>query len=520
MKRVSQGGTSPGPKYPNFSEIDSDLSSEELNFPSQSTDPELGEKLLTLSQASSTHHTQNQLNNFTAQSQRDKTSDSDDESSSEMDFNLTNKDWLDYDSNSSSEEHPFQEATTCFASSLQNFVDAAGASNAASTILENPELRKEISKKLFSASNKSLKASLKTSKLTSSKKDRNYLLTLTPKDLCIEFQDHSNESFQLLIQGLLGIANQEDIFKSQFLLNNIAGIYSMVGRILNRNATGYALLLTTSARDGGLREDSLKLFSSMVHPRTSQRYDKSVLSVGWDTKLKMALKTEANHFKEQKQAEAKIEKLLLDGADDKTVGAAKSDLEDLLDTAPPQLQMVWDNLNLRTKHRFERAGDAYSDSNLDWMASMWIRDRIDANHMEHREGVALKGAENLSIKDLIPSEKEKDYIFIALIDYFSYRLVQRHPLLFKSISGCIKQSRPHQFQKAMDSRSEEFTANLFTQSESRTEDLITMMSEVQLNVHTFEDNNGVDHCHEKKIVSGDNKTEKNMHYGILRLTLQ
>ena len=42
-----------------------------------------------------------------------------------------------------------------------------------------------------------------------------------------------------------------------------------------------------------------------------------------------------------------------------------------------------------------------------------------------------------------------------------------------------------------------------------------MMAEVQLNVHTFVDNEGGDHCHEKKIVSGDNKTEKNMHYGIL-----
>ena len=45
-----------------------------------------------------------------------------------------------------------------------------------------------------------------------------------------------------------------------------------------------------------------------------------------------------------------------------------------------------------------------------------------------------------------------------------------------------------------------------------------MIIEVQLNVHTFVDNEGGDHCHEKKIVSGDNKTEKNMHYGILRLT--
>ena len=52
------------------------------------------------------------------------------------------------------------------------------------------------------------------------------------------------------------------------------------------------------------------------------------------------------------------------------------------------------------------------------------------------------------------------------------------------------------------------------------EDLIQMMSEVQLNVHTFDDNRGVQHCYERKICSGDNKTEKNMHYGILRFTMQ
>ena len=69
----------------------------------------------------------------------------------------------------------------------------------------------------------------------------------------------------------------------------------------------------------------------------------------------------------------------------------------------------------------------------------------------------------------------------------------------------------------MNKKSSEFTGSLFTKSESRTEDLINMMAEVQLNVQTFEDTAGEKHCYEKKIVSGDNKTEKNMFYGILRL---
>ena len=337
--------------------------------------------------------------------------------------------------------------------------------------------------------------------------------------LCDEFHDNSSISFQLLTQGLLGITNQEDIFASQFLLNNIALLYSTIGKIQDRRAIGYALLLTTMARDGGLREDSLKLFSSMVHPRTSQKYDKSVLATGWDSKLQASLKEEKDHFIDQKEAEHNLEQLLQSEAPPEAVEAAENELEVLRDNSPPQMQMVWDNINLRTGHRFARVGDSYSDSNLDWMASLWVKDRIDANHMAHN-GIALKDVDSLSIKDMLPSNKEKDYIFIALVHYFSQRLVDRHPLLFKDIVQCVKPNKPHQFQQAMDTKSQEFTGKLFTKSESRTEDLISMMSEVQLNVNTFEDDEGVTHCYEKKIVSGDNKTEKNMHYGILRLLMQ
>ena len=183
-----------------------------------------------------------------------------------------------------------------------------------------------------------------------------------------------------------------------------------------------------------------------------------------------------------------------------------------------QQQLVWYDLNPRTKHRFERAGDKYSDSNLDWMASLWIQDRINANHMQHNEGMALK--DYLSIKDFVPSDKEKDYIFSALVHYFSHRLVERHPLLYKSIAKSVRPCRPHQFHREMSEKSKEFTGNLFTKSESHTEDLIDMMSNVQLNVHKYNGSDGASHCYERKIVSGDNKTEKNMHHGILRSTLQ
>ena len=63
----------------------------------------------------------------------------------------------------------------------------------------------------------------------------------------------------------------------------------------------------------------------------------------------------------------------------------------------------------------------------------------------------------------------------------------------------------------------EFTSQLFCKSESKTSDLIEMMKEVQDKfVHKHKDTMDQVHCFEKKQISGDNKTEKNSHYGILR----
>ena len=502
------------PKHPFMSESESDSASEDYayQFVSQSTSNSLPNISLNLESSSPLPNVR-----LACESSSESISDENESNSSEKDMAFMHQDWQE-DLHYSSDDYDVPKPPTKnnFRQALEELVTTFGATEAASVILENGEISAEITKLLFTRSHSSLKDSLKKSKLSSKKQDRNYLLSLTPEILCTEFHDVSNPAFQLLSHGLFGVTNPADVFGSQHLLNSIALIYSTVSKTINRQATGYALLLTTAARDGGLREDTLRLFPSMVHPRTSQRYDKCVLSVDWDTKLRKCLKEEKVYFEKLIIAEAKIEKLLQEGAHDHDVDTAKEDLERLLDEAPPQVQLVWDNLNLRSKHRFERVGDNYSDTNLDWMASLWIQDRISANHMEHREGVALKAIENLSVKDFIPSETEKDYIFIALVHFFTYRLLQRHPLLFKSLATCIKEFRPHQFQEAMDKKSEEFTGNLFTRSESNTEDLIEMMSEVQLNVHTYKDIAGNEHCCEKKIVSGDNKTEKNMFYGILR----
>ena len=147
----------------------------------------------------------------------------------------------------------------CLRSALADHIEAVGISSAVKTLLDDENIRTEISKALFSTSHASLKSSLKGNKsmLTASKKDRNYLLSLTPRALCEEFAANSSPAFDLLIQGLLGISDRKKVFESQYLLNIITLIYSTIGKLLNRQATGYALLLTTTARDGGLREARL-----------------------------------------------------------------------------------------------------------------------------------------------------------------------------------------------------------------------------------------------------------------------
>ena len=69
----------------------------------------------------------------------------------------------------------------------------------------------------------------------------------------------------------------------------------------------------------------------------------------------------------------------------------------------------------------------------------------------------------------------------------------------------------------MSQKSTVFTGELFTKSESKTEDLISMIGDIQQKyTHTYYDADGNKKCFERKILSGDNKTEKNSHHGILR----
>ena len=241
-------------------------------------------------------------------------------------------------------------------------------------------------------------------------------------------------------------------------MNNMALILSTIAKVVNKKATGYALCLTTVARDGGLREDSLSMLACMVHSRTSQRHDKKVLANGWNDTLLAELKKEKDHFDKIREAEKRVASCIENVSNDTEIEAASNELDDLLDNTSPQFQLVWDNLNLTTKHRFERSGDAHdTSSKVDWVASIWIRDRIDANHMDNRRGVTVKDIDSLTIKDFVASDKEKDYVFINLVHYFASRLVKRHPLIYKSIASSIRPNKPHQFQAAMNQKSIEVT---------------------------------------------------------------
>ena len=166
-------------------------------------------------------------------------------------------------------------------------VSEEGISETATAILENTDLKEKILELLMVEAHQELKHSLQKSTLKRTQ-ERDYLLTLTPQGLCEEFAANSPMCYKLLVEGLLG-KDIDKVFRSQKLQNIVSLTYSTAAKYVNRKATGFALKLTTAARDGGLREDSLNILSCFVHPRTSQVYDKEILAIGWDAKLQSLL---------------------------------------------------------------------------------------------------------------------------------------------------------------------------------------------------------------------------------------
>ena len=349
--------------------------------------------------------------------------------SDEPDFFMNN---FQYHNESSRE--PSEET---FIEALNVSKDSLGVARAAEIILNDSDLKAELTRIIHTETHNELKRSLKKSILTANKKDRRYLLSLSPRVLCEELRDLAPQAYHVLVMGLLGVSDPAEVLESKHLTNNLAMLFSTIAKTINRKASGYGLLLTAIARDGGLREDSLKLLCNLCHPRTAQKYDKVVLANGWDTKLKEVLSSESLHFQELRNAEVQFDQLSGESSSQEQA-VASAEIELLRNQLPPQVQLVWDNLNLRTRHRHERQGDNYLDSNFDWMASLWIQERVLANHMDHKPGQPLKEPTNLSIQDFVPSQLEENYIFTSLVHYYASRLTSRHPLVFKSLNSSIK----------------------------------------------------------------------------------
>ena len=91
--------------------------------------------------------------------------------------------------------------------------------------------------------------------------DRRYLLSLSPRVLCDELLREAPHTFQFF-KAMLGIADMdnETFFTNQHFMNIVAMMFSIVAKSINKKASGYALQLTVAARNGGLREDSIKLY--------------------------------------------------------------------------------------------------------------------------------------------------------------------------------------------------------------------------------------------------------------------
>ena len=349
---------------------------------------------------------------------------SDDESfTSETSDLLSNFQFLP-DSSNKPEDDTLHDALEAAAVSM-------GTTKTAELILENKDLKEELTRLILAETHSEFKKSLKKSLLTANKKSRRYLLSLSPRVLCQELKDSAPHMFQLLCEGLIGINTLDDVLENHHIMNIVAMCYSTIAKSVNRKASGYGLLLTTVARDGGLREDSMKVFCILCHPRTAQKLDKEILANGWERKLKQVLASESLQFHEIQGEDCLISRETSGHDAAMEVGLIRS-------MSGPQVQLVWDNLNLRSKHCFERQRDDYSAVNLDWMASLWIQERISAEHMRHTRGQALKEPENLNIQDFVPSQLEENFIFTGLVHYYSHRLVTRHPFVFKSLASCIK----------------------------------------------------------------------------------
>ena len=199
-------------------------------------------------------------------------------------------------------------------------------------------------------------------------------------------------------KGLLGMNCSEEVFESNFLTNNVCTMYSIIARILNRKATGFALFVGSVARDGGLREDSLKLLPQCVHPRTLQKYDHALQAHSREP-LHEQLLEEKTFINNVNKLVEEMETLSIEDDDfQMKLNELDNELKSLKQNTPKMLTTGWDNLNLGGNRRHERMTDKPEDMHRDCMTSLHIKERIDVNHLPNA-GKAFKLPEELTLED-------------------------------------------------------------------------------------------------------------------------
>ena len=222
------------------------------------------------------------------------------------------------------------------------------------------------------------KSCLKVSKLTANNKERDYLLGINPTDLCQEFRTYCPCAYQLVTEVLLGM-HDDKVLNSSFLQNRVCLLFTTLARIRNRKATGHALCMGMLARDGGLKEEFLKLFCEFCHPRTLARYD-HVLAAQAEIPLECKLNEEKEFIDDVSKVINDVKNLSISHSSDESESLA-SKLQNLNANTPKMITTVWDNLNIRAKHRHERINDRYEDNNYDYMTSINVEERISADHL-------------------------------------------------------------------------------------------------------------------------------------------
>ena len=129
-----------------------------------------------------------------------------------------------------------------FHSVLCEATESFGLDTVVNAILDNEAIKNALVCKILKNAHNQMKVSLKHSILRANeqKKNREYLLSITPCKLCQELEELCPE-FSTLLLGLLGVKDMSVVLESQHLMNITALLFSIFARNMNQQASGYAI---------------------------------------------------------------------------------------------------------------------------------------------------------------------------------------------------------------------------------------------------------------------------------------